>query len=150
MLGPRDICNRFEVRPSTLYNWKKTKPRLYNYLQHADYHQDRSREVDVLLEAYSKVIKGTFSRQEVVYLIYSEIEITDIEGIDAFEKLFIKKCYAKIPTDSELILGIYDKLGAMNIIEKYILYKRIYKVRLLKEGERGEKIEFYFSEFLAE
>ena len=37
MLTPKDISTLFEVQVNTLYNWRKTKPKLYGYLQNADY-----------------------------------------------------------------------------------------------------------------
>ena len=50
MLNNREISQIFEVQINTLYNWQKSKPKLYKYLQNADYNQNRNQEINILLD----------------------------------------------------------------------------------------------------
>ena len=147
MLNNREISERFEVQINTLYNWQKSKPKLYKYLQNADYNKRQNKEINILLEEYAKSIKSDFNYEEIDYLISSKIDFVSIEEIKNFEKEFIKNEYKNIPKYSQTILSIYDKLLNLNIIDKYILYKRIYKFR----GDQASQEEFksFFKEFLS-
>lgn len=146
MLSNKQISQRFEVQVNTLYNWQKTKPKLYRYLQHADYNFERSKEINVLLDEYSKDIKGVFTKEEIVFILNTKIDFVSIEEIKNFEKNLLVTEYKEIPKSSEVLFSIYDKLLGMNIIEKYILYKRIYKFR--NEKLDINELEFFFKEFL--
>ncbi len=146
MLSNKQISQRFEVQVNTLYNWQKTKPKLYKYLQHADYNFERSKEINVLLDEYSKDIKGVFTKEEIVFILNTKIDFVSIEEIKNFEKNLLVTEYKEIPKSSEVLFSIYDKLLGMNIIEKYILYKRIYKFR--NEKLDLNELEFFFKEFL--
>ncbi len=147
MLSNKQISQRFEVQLNTLYNWQKTKPKLYKYLQNADYNFERSKEINILLEEYSKDIKGSFVLEEIVFLLETKIDFVSIDEIKFFEKSLLRVEYKQIPDFSDILFSIYDKLLAMNVIEKYILYKRIYKFRAEKFPK--EEIGFFFKEFLA-
>jgi hemerythrin len=129
MLNNRQISEQYEVQINTLYNWQKTKPKLYNYLQNADYNKERNHEINILLSEYSKDIKKDFTLEEIEYIIDSSFQLVSIEEVKSFHKVFIEKEYKNIPSKSDLILSIYDKILELNIIEKYILYKKIHKVR---------------------
>ncbi len=61
-----------------------------------------------------------------------------------FQEHFIKSNYKLLVTDSKLILGIYNKIKELNIVEKYLLYKKVYKVRQVGDKDRAT----YFKEFL--
>lgn len=147
MLAPKEISSLFEVQINTLYNWRKTKPKLYSYLQNADYNSEINNEINVLLDFYSKTFKKAFLIKEIEYLIVSEFTLTSIEEVNDFHKEFIKANYKNMNQLSDTILNIYDKISQLNIIEKYILYKKIYKTRQNKEMKN---ISMVFKEFLEE
>jgi len=147
MLNNRQISENFEVQVNTLYNWQKTKPKLYKYLQNADYNKVRNKEINILLSEYANDIQKHFTLDEIKYLIVSSLELVSIEDVKNFHKLFIEKEYKNIPTQSDLLLSIYDKIGDLNIIEKYILYKKVHKFRednMLNFND----LDSYFSEFI--
>lgn len=147
MLNNREISEQFEVQVNTLYNWQKSKPKLYKYLQNADYNKVRNKEINVLLSEYSKDIKRSFSIDEINYIIDSPFELVSIEEVKSFQKIFMEKEYKKIPSNSDMILSIYDKILELNIIEKYILYKKVHKLRESNEFTKEEFIDF-FKEFI--
>jgi hypothetical protein len=144
LLTPKEISQRFEVQLNTLYNWRKTKPKLFAYLQNADYNYQRSNEINVLLDFYSKDIQKNFIKDEIYFIVDSDFEVNSIEEVENIEALFIKYNYKLLPTKNEFILSIYNKLKELNIIEKYIFYKKIYKYRQNKELIVDE----FFKEFL--
>lgn len=146
MLTPKEVSSLFEVQINTLYNWRKTKPKLYAYLQNADYNSEINNEINILLDSYSKTISKAFSIQEIDYLITSDYELNSIDEVNTFQEFFIKENYKMLTTDHRLVLNIYDKIKELNIIEKYILYKKIYKVRQVGHPNR----EMFFKEFLEE
>lgn len=146
MLSNKQISQSFEVQLNTLYNWQKTKPQLYKYLQNADYNFERNKEINVLLEEYSKDMKGSFTLEEIKFLLETKIDFVSIEEIKYFEKNLLKIEYKMLPTHGEILFSIYDKLLIMNVIEKYILYKRIYKFRI--EQLPLDNIGFFFKEFI--
>lgn len=145
MLAPKEISKLFEVQINTLYNWRKTKPKLYSYLQNADYNSKINNEINILLDFYSKSFSKAFTYNEITFLIEANYELTSIEEVNDFHKEFIKANYKDMNVLSDKILNIYDKISELNIIEKYILYKKIYKVRQTKQGI---DIAEFFQEFL--
>ncbi len=144
MLTPKEICELFEVQINTLYNWRKTKPKLYSYLQNADYNLKRNKEINVLLDFYSKTFSKSFEEEEIEFLINCEFELNSIDDVNSFHTLFIKSNYKLLSTNADIILSIYDKVNELNIIEKYILYKKIYSVRNIEKSE----LSSFFNEFL--
>lgn len=144
MLSPKEISELFEVQINTLYNWRKTKPKLFAYLQNADYNSEINNEINVLLESYSKTISKGFSLSEIDFLIISDYELISIEEVDAFQDNFIKANYKLLATDHKHVLSIYDKVKELNIVEKYLLYKKIYKVRQVGHTDRST----FFKEFI--
>lgn len=148
MLNNRQISENFEVQVNTLYNWQKTKPKLYKYLQNADYNKVRNNEINILLSEYSKIMKSDlFEIEHIDYIINSSLELVSIKDVKNFHKLFIEKEYKQIANMSDLILDIYDKISKLNIIEKYILYKKVHKFREDKTLVNKD-IKNYFSEFI--
>ncbi len=148
MLNNREIATLFEVQINTLYNWQKTKPKLFKYLQNADYNSSRNEEINILLSEYTKSIQKEFIIEEINYIISSDLKLLSMDNIKNFEKIFIKIEYKNIPLSNDIILSIYDKLKLLNIIEKYILYKKIYKFREDKMVE-NKNINIYFKEFIS-
>jgi hypothetical protein len=144
MLSNKEVCENFEVRLNTLYNWKKTKPKLYKYLQNADFNFERSKEINILLERFAKDISYDFKIEEIEYIINSSIDFRSIDEIDNISVLFIKSEYLRLSKNSDIILSIYDKLKNMNIVEKYIFYKKIYRYRKSTTLDIAE----FFKEFL--
>ncbi len=148
MLNNREISELFEVQINTLYNWQKTKPKLYKYLQNADYNYNRNQEINVLLDEYSRDIKKDFLPKEIEYIIKTAVELSSIEDVKIFHKIFIECEYKNIPHNRDNILLIYDKISKLNIIEKYIFYKKIYKYRKNSKFEKNEILKV-FKEFLS-
>ncbi|PLY06669.1 MAG: hypothetical protein C0625_08765 [Arcobacter sp.] len=144
MLTPKEISSLFEVQVNTLYNWRKTKPKLYSYLQNADYNSKINNEINVLLEYFSNTIHKDFTLKEIDFLIVSDYELISIEEVNNFQDNFMKANYKMLTTNHKLVLNIYDKIKSLNIIEKYLLYKKIYKVRQVGDQDRAE----FFKEFL--
>ncbi len=146
MLTPKEISSLFEVQVNTLYNWRKTKPKLYSYLQNADYNSKINNEISVLLEYFSKTINRNFNLNEIDFLITSDYELITIDEVNEFQEHFIKANYKLLTLDHKLVLSIYDKIKELNIVEKYLLYKKIYKVRQVGDKDRAT----FFKEFLQE
>lgn len=144
MLKAKEISQLFEVQLNTLYNWKKSKPKLYAYLQNADYSSKIKDEINILLDFYSKSINKNFTIKQIQVLIDADFELNSIEEVNDFETIFIKVNYKIVNSNPTKVLDIYNKLKELNIIEKYILYKKIYKARQHKKSS----ITTYFKEFL--
>lgn len=144
MLSPKEISQLFEVQINTLYNWRKTKPKLYAYLQNADYNSKINTEINILLESYAQSIQKDFTLKEIDFLIVSDFELVSIEEVNEFHEIFIRTNASQLGTDTKFILSIYDKLKALSIIDKYLLYKKIYKVRQVGDKDRAT----FFKEFI--
>lgn len=147
MLNNRQISEQYEVQINTLYNWKKTKPKLYKYLQNADYNKERNQEIHILLSEYSKQIQKNFTLEEIEFLIDSSVVLVSMDEVKNFEKELIKYEHKELPSQLDFIMGIYNKINALNIIEKYILYKKIHKYRNKKEII-DETVNEMFDEFI--
>ena len=148
MLSNKEISQNFEVQINTLYNWRKTKPKLYRYLRNADYNFEQSKEINVLLERFSADIDARFFVDEVLFFVLSDVEAKSIDDVENIERLFIVKHHKELSKDADLLLSIYDKLSSMGIIEKYIFYKRSHNLRAEQKKVDKAVIKEYFSEFL--
>ena len=146
MLTPKEICTLFEVQINTLYNWRKSKPKLYSYLQNADYNSKINNEINILVEYFSTTNQKDFTLKEIDFLILSDYELTSIEDVNDFQEHFIRANYKLLVNKHKLVLSIYDKIRELNIVEKYLLYKKIYKVRQVGDKNRA----IFFKEFLKE
>ncbi len=147
MLNNREISEIFEVQVNTLYNWQKTKPKLFKYLQNADYNSSRNEEINVLLKEYSKEFQKEFTKEDILYLVNSPFILNSIDDVKNIHKIFIENEYKNIPLKRDEILSIYDKIAQMNLIEKYILYKKIHKYREKDELTESD-LESLFGEFI--
>lgn len=147
MLSNREISEQFEVQVNTLYNWQKNKPKLYKYLQNSDYNQYRNQEINLLLDEYSKDIDSNFIVEDIAYMVESTFCLSNIKDVKNIHKIFIEHEYKNIPTKRDRILSIYDKLVVLNLIEKYILFKKVYKYR---ENDKPKKlgVSNFFREFI--
>jgi len=148
MLSNKEIAETFEVQLSTLYNWRKTKPKLYRYLQNLDYNFEQSKEINILLSRFAKEITPKLDIEDISFIITSDFEAKNMDEIEYIHRHLITLYKDKLDTQESLLFGIYDKLMGMNIIEKYILYKRVHNFRAEKlEPTRGA-IKEYFEEFI--
>jgi len=147
MLTNRQISENFEVQINTLYNWRKTKPRLYRYLQNADYNFEQSKEINVLLDRFARDIQADFTPEEIREVIGSKFEARSIDDIEHMERYFIKEHAKRLAKEGPFLLGIYDKIHALGIIEKYIFYKRVHHMRSSEKDPSHERIREYFDVF---
>ncbi len=147
MLSNREIAQNFEVRISTLYNWRKTKPKLYRYLQNADYNFEQTKEINILLERLAKEIDGKMTPMEVRFVIRSKFEAKSLEEIERMHRMLLRLHHKDL--ESEMIFDLYEHLAAMSLIEKYIFYKRVYHFRQELRDDSDEEIREYFREFMA-
>jgi hypothetical protein len=151
MLSNRQITETFEVQLGTLYNWRKTKPKLYRYLQNADYNFEQSKEINVLLSRFAQEIEAHFTAEEILEVVRSKFEAKSIDDIETLEQHFIKEHAKRLPKEGDLLLSVYNKLHALSIIEKYIFYKRVHNLRADMRQEKKEPelthIREYFDVF---
>jgi len=147
MLSNKEIAQIFEVQLSTLYNWRKTKPKLYRYLQNVDYNFEQNKEINILLNRFAKEIKPKFSQEEIKFIIESDFEAKNMDEIEYIHRYLVALYKDRLDKNS-IVFDIYDKLTAMNIIEKYILYKRVYNFRAEKKKVTTKTIQDYFEEFI--
>ena len=147
MMTNRQISENFEVQINTLYNWRKSKPRLYKYLQNADYNFEQTKEINVLLSRFAEEIHYDFSAEEILAVVESKFEAKSIDDIENLERYFIKEHAKRLAKESDFLLGIYNKIHAMNIVEKYIFYKRVHNLRSEKKHPEAADIREYFDVF---
>jgi hypothetical protein len=143
----RQISENFEVQINTLYNWRKSKPKLYHYLQNADYNFEQSKEINVLLSRFAKDINYDFAPDEILAFVESKFEAKSIDDIENIERHFIKEHAKQLIKEGDFLLGIYNKLHSMNIVEKYIFYKRVYNLRTEQKKPELKHISEYFDVF---
>ena len=76
----------------------------------------------------------------------------NFDEIEKLDTLFIESTSSDIKQNSEFILNIYQKIKALNIVEKYIFITRIKSVKKLKtkNSDTQSPIKHYFKEFLIE
>ena len=118
MLSNREITENFEVQINTLYNWRKTKPKLYKYLRNADYNFEQTKEINVLLKRLAQDIRGNWLANEIKFFVESEVEAKSMDDIENIEKIFILKYEKVLHREVDLYLSIYNKLHAMSVLEK--------------------------------
>ncbi|WP_198306074.1 hypothetical protein [Arcobacter vandammei] len=149
MLRIKDILERYEITRTTLYNWKTTKPNLYNLLLNSDSKNDELRELTIILEKYSKGINSNFFEEEIKFILKLNLE-DFIEDIEKLHTIYIEKTSKELKENSEFILGIYQKIQNLNLVERYIFISRIKQVKKskIKELELKSAINHYFKEFL--
>ena len=151
MLSNKEISQYFEVRLSTLYNWKKSKPRLYKYLQNADFNFEQSKQINILLERFAQEIECDFALDEIRIFIESKFEANSIDEIEWMHRRLLQQHHKELAgSRGEIYFAFYEKVSRMNIIEKYIFYKRVYNFRNEMGRERfsDAMIKEYFLEFI--
>jgi hypothetical protein len=147
MMSNRQISENFEVQINTLYNWRKTKPRLYRYLQNADYNFEQTKEINILLDRLAKEIEGQMSIMEIRFFIHSRFEAKNLDEIERMHRMFLRLHHKDL--ESEMIFDLYEHIASMSLIEKYIFYKRVYHFRQELRDDSDEEIREYFREFMA-
>ncbi|WP_456428453.1 hypothetical protein [Nitratifractor sp.] len=150
MLSNREISQNFEVQISTLYNWRKTKPKLYRYLRNADFNFEQTKEINILLKRFAREIHCDLSVPEIRLFIDSKFEAKSIDEIEEMHRGLLQLHHKELTgEEAPLYFGFYEKVARMNIIEKYILYKRVHNLRAEKREEISDDlIREYFEEFL--
>lgn len=151
MYTKKEITEKYEVTRTTLHNWKTTKPNLYNLLLNSDGSNNQVRELNIVLEKYSKTIRCNFFLEEIEYILNFDIE-KNFNEIEKLDTLFIESTSSDIKQNSEFILNIYQKIKSLNIVERYIFITRIKSVKKqkMKNSETQSVIKHYFREFLVE
>jgi integrase len=151
MLSNKEISQNFEVQISTLYNWRKTKPKLYKYLQNADYNFEQNKEINILLKRFAKDIKSSMSVDQIRVFIESKFEAKSIDEIENMHRGLLSTHYRDLNTQkANLYFELYENIAKLNIVEKYIFYKRVYNIRNNKTVISDEDIKEYFEEFLGD
>lgn len=148
MLSKKNITELFEVTRTTLHNWKTTKPNLYQLLLNSDGSSSEIREVNIVLEKYSKTIKSDFTTAEIEFILELNLE-NYLEDIEKLHMIYIEQTLKEMKQNSEFVLKVYQKLQNLNIIERYIFISRIKSVKKLKTKEdKIGLIKHYFNHFL--
>ncbi|RBQ32647.1 hypothetical protein CRU92_02730 [Arcobacter sp. FW59] len=149
MLKVKEILERYEVTRTTLHNWKTTKPNLYNLLLNSDGKNDDLRDINIVLEKYSKTIKTIFTFEDILFILDLDLE-NFVEEIEKLHTIYIEKTSKELNQNSEFILNIYQKIQSLNLVERYIFISRIKRVKgnKIKEMELKTAIKHYFKEFL--
>ncbi|MFV7789570.1 hypothetical protein ACNO6Z_01820 [Aliarcobacter lanthieri] len=149
MTSIKDIISKYEVSRATLHNWKTTKPNLYNLLLNADGKNDDLRDINIVLEKYSKTINSSFTFEDILFILELDLE-NFVEEIEKLHTIYIEKTSKELNQNSEFILNIYQKIKSLNLVERYIFISRIKRVKWnkIKEMELETATKHYFKEFL--
>ena len=150
MLSIKEISEQFDISKSTLYDWKKERPKIYEYLANSDDQYEKYREVNILLESYIKTAKDIklFDYKEVEYIFSLNLDLKDLKNIENLHLTYINKSFKIEKESNEFVLNIYKKLEKLNLIEKYIFSMRLKTVaNKIKKEEKESLIKHYFKEF---
>lgn len=149
MTSIKDIISKYEVSRATLHNWKTTKPNLYNLLLNPEDTNEKLRDVNIVLEKYSKTIKSSFSEDDILFILNLSLE-NFIEDIEKLHTIYIEQTAKELKENSEFVLSIYQKIQDLNLIERYIFILRIKSLRKekIKQTDIKTAIKHYFKEFL--
>ena len=152
MLTHKEITEKFEITRNTIYNWKTTKPKLYEYLKNFDGKNDEFRDIKNILDAYANGLSGDFCYEEIDFLLSLGMELGGLDSVKNIVDRFSVSAAKEFKENSKLVFGIYAKLGRLNIIECYIFADRYRSVqRQLKKTKesREDLIKYYFKPFLS-
>lgn len=149
MLSKKEISEKFEVTRTTLYNWKTTKPNLYDLLLNSDGSNDKVREIKIILEKYSKTIISDFLLEDIEFILNLNLE-NNLDDIEKLHTIYIEQTSKDLKQNSEFILSIYQKIQSLNVVERYIFISRIKSIKKqkIKQNELRTAIKHYFKEFL--
>ena len=149
MTSIKDIISKYEVTRATLHNWKTTKPNLYNLLLNPEDTNEKLRDINIVLEKYSKTIKSTFSEDDILFILNLSLE-NFVNEIEKLHTIYIEQTAKELKENSEFVLSIYQKIQDLNLIERYIFILRIKNLRKekIKQTDIKTAIKHYFKEFL--
>ena len=149
MTSIKDIISKYEVTRATLHNWKTTKPNLYNLLLNPEDTNEKLRDINIVLEKYSKTIKSTFSEDDILFILNLSLE-NFINEIEKLHTIYIEQTAKELKENSEFVLAVYLKIQDLNLIERYIFILRIKSLRKekIKQTDIKIAIKHYFKEFL--
>ena len=149
MTSIKDIISKYEVTRATLHNWKTTKPNLYSLLLNSDGQNDDLRDINIVLEKYSKTIKSTFSEDDILFILNLSLE-NFVNEIEKLHTIYIEQTAKELKENSEFVLNVYQKIQDLNLIERYIFISRIKSLRKekIKQTDINTAIKHYFKEFL--
>ena len=149
MTSIKDIISKYEVTRATLHNWKTTKPNLYNLLLNPEDTNEKLRDINIVLEKYSKTIKSTFSEDDILFILNLSLE-NFVNEIEKLHTIYIEQTAKELKENSEFVLAVYQKIQDLNLIERYIFILRIKSLRKekIKQTDIKTAIKHYFREFL--
>ena len=149
MTSIKDIISKYEVTRATLHNWKTTKPNLYNLLLNPEDTNEKLRDINIVLEKYSKTIKSTFSEDDILFILNLSLE-NFVNEIEKLHTIYIEQTAKELKENSEFVLAVYQKIQDLNLIERYIFISRIKSLRKekIKQTDINTAIKHYFKEFL--
>ena len=149
MTSIKDIISKYEVTRATLHNWKTTKPNLYNLLLNPEDTNEKLRDINIVLEKYSKTIKSTFSEDDILFILNLSLE-NFVNEIEKLHTIYIEQTAKELKENSEFVLAVYQKIQDLNLIERYIFISRIKSLRKekIKQTDIKIAIKHYFKEFL--
>jgi hypothetical protein len=145
----KDIVSKYEVTRATLHNWKTTKPNLYNLLLNPEDTNEKLRDINIVLEKYSKTIKSSFDEDEILFILNLSLE-NFVNEIEKLHTIYIEQTAKELKENSEFVLAVYQKIQDLNLIERYIFISRIKSLRKekIKQTDIKTAIKHYFKEFL--
>ena len=149
MTSIKDIISKYEVTRATLHNWKTTKPNLYNLLLNPEDTNEKLRDINIVLEKYSKTIKSTFNEDDILFILNLSLE-NFVNEIEKLHTIYIEQTAKELKENSEFVLAVYQKIQDLNLIERYIFISRIKSLRKekIKQTDVKTAIKHYFKEFL--
>lgn len=149
MISIKDVISKYEVSRATLHNWKKSKPNLYSLLTNPEKSNEQLRDINIVLEKYSKTINPSFYIDEILFILDLSLE-NHLEDIEKLHTIYIEQSSIHLKNSSEFILQIYKKIEDLNIIERYVLLSRIKSLRKekIKQTDINQAVNHYFNEFL--
>jgi hypothetical protein len=152
MLKTGTITEKYEITRYTLNNWKTTKPNLYNLIKTSDEAYDRYRDTTIILEEYARnTINSVFSFDEIKFIYTKNLIFKNVNDIIDISTIYSATIIKDIKTNSRFVLGIYQKLEELNIIERYIFVNRlrIIKQKNIKdEVDKNDILKHYMKEFI--
>ena len=124
-------------------------PHLYNLLLNPEDTNEKLRDINIVLEKYSKTIKSTFSEDDILFILNLSLE-NFVNEIEKLHTIYIEQTAKELKENSEFVLAVYQKIQDLNLIERYIFISRIKSLRKekIKQTDIKTAIKHYFKEFL--
>lgn len=152
MLKTGKITEKYEITRYTLNNWKTTKPNLYNLIKTSDDAYEKYRDTSIILEEYAKTtINKIFSFDEIKFIYEKNLIFNNVNDIIEISTIYSATIIKDIKSNSKFVLGIYQKIEQLNIVEKYIFVNRlqIIKGKNIKDKvDKNDILKHYMKEFI--